>query len=146
MKPIILIAIPIVLVLALVGVGVGRVAPAASTAQPATAVAGPNRVQPVRSAAELDALLARTEGDLVLDFSATWCPPCRLLAPQLETFARANPATVAVIDVDEVAELAQRYAIVSMPTLIHLRDGKEVKRSVGYRDAPAIAAWVASGS
>ena len=62
----------------------------------------------------------------------------------MAAFATAHPGTIVVaIDVDQVPDLAQRYAIEAMPTLIHVRGGKEVKRTKGYRDAPAIATWLA---
>ena len=139
MKPAILIALTVILV------GAGLVLLVPTTAQTPPVVAGATAVQAVRSAAELDGIIATAKGDVVLDFTAAWCGPCRRLAPQLEAFARAHPIPVFAIDVDEVEDLARRYGITSMPTLVHLRAGVEVKRSVGYRDAPAIAAWVLSG-
>lgn len=71
-------------------------------------------------------------GVTVVDFWATWCGPCRMQAPILEQFASHNPEVkVGKIDVDEEEELARRFSIFSIPTIIVFRDGSEIARSVG---------------
>lgn len=69
---------------------------------------------------------------VLLDFWASWCGPCMMLAPTLHDFAEENAdVTVGKVNVDEEPSLAQAYGISSIPTLVVIKDGKEVKRSVG---------------
>ena len=73
------------------------------------------------------------EGKVLLDFWATWCGPCRMIAPIVEEIAAENPAlTVGKVNVDEEMELAVRFGIVSIPTLIVLEKGEVVNKSIGY--------------
>lgn len=72
-------------------------------------------------------------GLAIVDFWASWCPPCRVLAPTIEELASdlAGSALVAKVDVDAAPELAGRFEVQSIPTVLFLKDGKEVGRSVG---------------
>jgi thioredoxin 1 len=73
---------------------------------------------------------------VLLDFSATWCPPCVRLKPVVERLALEFQGKLDVfgIDVDENAFLSQRFNIVSVPTMIFFRGGKEVKKIIGLKD------------
>ena len=72
------------------------------------------------------------EQTVILDFWAEWCGPCMMLAPVLHEVAEENAdITVGKVNVDEEPALAQAYGISSIPTLVVIKDGKEVKRSVG---------------
>ena len=75
----------------------------------------------------------QAEGLVLVDFWATWCPPCRRLAPTLDTLAAdyEGRLTVAKVDVDENPELAQRYGVQSIPTLILFRGGRPVDKRLG---------------
>ena len=90
------------------------------------------------------ALVERASGVAVVDFTAAWCPPCRILAPHIEALARelSGRALVAKVDVDTQPELVARFGVQSMPTLIFFRDGVAVDRVVGVVPAAQIRAKV----
>ena len=69
---------------------------------------------------------------VLIDFYADWCGPCKMLAPVLEEIAKENTNTKFVkINVDDAQELAMEYNIMSIPTLVVIKNGKEVNRMVG---------------
>ena len=71
---------------------------------------------------------------VLLDFWATWCGPCRVVAPIVEEIAaERDDIVVGKVNVDEEMELAIKFGIVSIPTLILLKNGMEVDKIVGYR-------------
>lgn len=71
---------------------------------------------------------------VLLDFWATWCGPCRMIAPVVEEIAKENPhITVGKINVDEQPELAQEFGIMSIPTLVVLKNGEVINQVSGYR-------------
>lgn len=72
---------------------------------------------------------------VLADFFATWCGPCKVLSPQLEELAQRyeGRAVVAKVDVDQQQALAQRYAIMSVPTVIFFKDGQETDRKIGVQ-------------
>lgn len=72
----------------------------------------------------------------VIDFFADWCGPCRRLAPVMEALAEryGDRAVVAKVDVDAQPALAAEYGVSSIPTVVFLKDGREVERRVGVRE------------
>lgn len=69
---------------------------------------------------------------VIIDFFATWCMPCQMLTPILAEIDKEEPELeIFKVNVDENQETAIRYDIVSVPTLIFFKDGKEVERQVG---------------
>ena len=95
------------------------------------------------STASFDEAIAGDKPVLV-DFFATWCGPCRMIAPSVEKVAAEfeGSAIVGKVDVDEEPALAQRFGVMSIPTLIVLKGGKVVEQAVGARGQADIAAMV----
>ena len=80
---------------------------------------------------------------VLIDFYADWCGPCRMVAPVVEEIAKENASVVVgKINVDDDPELAQAYGVMSIPTLIVLKGGKEVARSTGARPKAQIQAML----
>ena len=84
------------------------------------------------------------QGVVLVDFWATWCGPCRMVAPAVEKIAAQyeGRALVGKVDVDAEPALAQRFGIMSIPTLVVLKDGREVARTVGVQPMGARAAML----
>ena len=87
--------------------------------------------------------MRNSEGVVLLDFYADWCGPCRMMAPILEAVAaEREDLIVAKVNVDESSELAARFGVMSIPTLVVLDDGEEIKRIVGARPKDALLAEI----
>lgn len=85
----------------------------------------------------------QAQGTVLVDFWAQWCGPCRMQAPILEAFAgERSDIKVAKCDVDENPELAEKFSIMSIPSLLVFKGGKLVKSAVGLHDKEALAALV----
>ena len=95
----------------------------------------------INSAAEFDAAIK--EGKVLADFFATWCGPCKMLSPLLEEIAEENPDLLVLkIDVDEVGELATRYGIQAIPTLMLFKNGQRVETKMGYQNKNQLVAFI----
>ena len=84
-----------------------------------------------------------SESTVLLDFYADWCGPCRMVSPIVDEIAEErNDIKVGKINVDEEGELAERFAIFSIPALVVIKDGKIVNQSVGARPKAQILAML----
>jgi thioredoxin 1 len=85
--------------------------------------------------ADWNAEVLQTSGLVLVDFWAEWCPPCRKLTPVIEALADefAGRVKVVKLNVDEAPEVAGRYGITSIPTLLLFRGGQVVDQHVGFR-------------
>ena len=80
---------------------------------------------------------------VLIDFYADWCGPCKMLAPVIEAVAKENINTKVVkINVDEAQEIAMEYNIMSIPTLVVIKEGKEINRKVGFADKSEITSMI----
>lgn len=89
---------------------------------------------------------AITDGVVVVDFYADWCPPCRKFGPIFEEVAGdlEGAALFGKVNVDTGKKAANKHGVSSIPTIIIFKDGKEVKRRTGGTDADSFRAWVES--
>ena len=81
----------------------------------------------------------QSDKPVLIDFYADWCGPCKMMAPVIEEIAgEADDVKVGKLNIDNEMEIAQKYGVMSIPTLIVFRDGKEVKRDLGAKPKKAV--------
>ena len=106
---------------------------AADAAGDESASRSPSEPIPIGGRAELDRTIAEHDPVLV-DFSADWCGPCRMLEPVVERVAAETDAAVATVDIDANQRLAADYSVRSVPTLLLFDGGQPAERLVGMQD------------
>ena len=87
---------------------------------------------------------AKSADVAVVDFNATWCGPCKMLAPILEKVSEelAGKVSFYALDVDDNPEVAAEYRVQSIPCLVLMKKGQLVDQSIGFKPQPAISAWI----
>ena len=86
----------------------------------------------ILNSAEFKELVLEAKGTVLVDFFATWCGPCKMMAPIIDELAEENnDFSVYKLDVDEAGDIAGDYNIMSIPTLIVFKDGEVYKKNVG---------------
>ena len=91
---------------------------------------------------DFDREVVKSEVPVLVDFFATWCGPCKMLAPVLESVAQQfqGKAKVVKVDIDESPELAQQYGVTAVPTLLVFSGGKAVQKAMGFQSQKQLAA------
>ncbi len=81
---------------------------------------------------------------VVIDFSAGWCGPCKMLSPRLDAAIAATEGSVdlAIVDIDDNGDLALEHGVQAVPTVLAMRDGKVVDKFVGLVDEDKLGAFV----
>ena len=96
--------------------------------------------------AQFKSEVENSKGVIVVDFFATWCGPCKMLAPVFESLGEEmkDKAMFAKVDIDESLELAQQFSITTVPTVMVFKDGKPVDSLVGFIPKDKLKALVTS--
>ena len=102
-------------------------------------------VYTVKDLADFNSQLEAAGGKLVVvDFFATWCGPCKMLTPRLDAAIAAQEGAVdlAIVDIDDLAELAMEHNVNAVPTVVAIKEGKVVDRFVGLLEEDKLSAFI----
>ncbi|CAK7054265.1 MAG: Thioredoxin [Paraeggerthella hongkongensis] len=98
----------------------------------------------VISSADFQSKVLDAQGPVLVDFFATWCGPCKMLAPTLDEVSSevAGKAAVYKVDIDQSPDVAQRYGVMSVPTLVVFENGQVKQQAVGVQPKQNILAML----
>lgn len=82
------------------------------------------------------------EGLVLVDFYADWCGPCKMMHPIIEEIKKTNNIKTILVNVDEQSDIANKYSIMSIPTLILFKDGIIVNKNIGFTPKNIIEDWI----
>ena len=97
----------------------------------------------VLTAANFDEEVLKAEGPVLVDFWATWCGPCQMIAPIVAEIAEEGKIKVGKVNVDEEQALAMRFKVAAIPTLLAFKDGEQIGTTVGYQGKEQLLAMFA---
>ncbi len=84
-----------------------------------------------------------SSGIVIVDFFATWCGPCKMLGPVIEQLAnKYENISFVKVDVDECPNISKQYGIMSVPTLLKLKDGNILEQKIGYLNINEFEKWL----
>lgn len=98
----------------------------------------------VQDEAEFKEKVLGSQLPIIVDFSATWCGPCKLLTPRLDAAIAATEGEVdlAIVDIDDLADIAMEHGVSAVPTVLAIREGEVVDKFVGLIDEDKLAAFI----
>ena len=80
------------------------------------------------------------QGNVLVDFYANWCGPCKMLGPILEEVS--DLIQIVKVDVDNFEEISKKYRVMSIPTIVLFKNGEEIKRNVGFIDKNTLEKFI----
>ena len=96
---------------------------------------------------EFDEKVLKTEKTVLIDFFATWCGPCQMMAPVVEQIAREHPEyQVYKVDTDQEPEVAKAFQVMSIPTIVVMKDGQVKSKAVGVQSASELLSMLEQAS
>ncbi|KAL9901438.1 thioredoxin, mitochondrial [Glossina fuscipes] len=98
----------------------------------------------VQSTEDFEQKVKKSDKVVIVDFFATWCNPCKMLTPRLESIVgeKAGSVKLAKVDIDEHSDLALDYEVGAVPVLMAMKNGKVVNRMIGLQDTDKLRAWI----
>ncbi|XP_055609011.1 thioredoxin, mitochondrial [Uranotaenia lowii] len=98
----------------------------------------------IQSPQEFDEKVKNSKDPIIVDFFATWCGPCKMLTPRIESVIgeQGGKVKLAKVDIDEHSDLALDYEVASVPVLLAIRNGKVEQRLIGLQDTDKLRNWV----
>ncbi|XP_059614694.1 thioredoxin [Phlebotomus argentipes] len=103
-----------------------------------------SNIYKIQSQEEFTEKVSQSKTPVIVDFFATWCGPCKMLTPRIETIIQENEGKISLlkVDVDEHSDLALDYDVSSVPVLVAFKNGKEENRIIGLQDSDKLRKWV----